>query len=56
MSITNKMRECFENLMKPLVTNENLEQKFKPFQDGRLKKLKIRLRNKMIGLRNWNPN
>ena len=26
MSITSEMREYFENLMKPLVTNETLEQ------------------------------
>ena len=56
MSITSEMREYFENLMKPLVTNETLEQKLKFFQDGLMKKLKISLRNKMIGLRNWNPN
>ena len=41
MSITSEMREYFENLMKPLVTNETLEQQ---------------LKLKMIGLRNRNPN
>ena len=39
MSITSKMRECFENLMKPLVTNETLEQQLKSFQDGLMKKI-----------------
>ena len=34
MSITIQMREYFENLMKPLVTNETLEQQLKFFQDG----------------------
>ena len=41
MSITSEMSEYFENLTKPLVTNETLEQQ---------------LKLKMIGLRNWNPN
>ena len=56
MFITTEMCEYFENLMKPLVTNETLEQQLKSFQDVLMKKLKIRLRHKMIGLRNWNPN
>ena len=33
------MREYFENLMKPLVTNETLEQQLKSFQDGLMKKI-----------------
>ena len=37
MSITSEMREYFENLMKPLVTNETLEQ-LKFFQDELMKK------------------
>ena len=37
MSITSQMREYFENLMKPLVTNETLEQ-LKFFQDELMKK------------------
>ena len=56
MSITTEMREYFENLMEPLVTNETLEQPLKFFKDGLMKKIEISLRNKMIGLRNWNPN
>ena len=36
MSITSEMREYFENLMKPLVTNETLEQ-LKFFQDELMK-------------------
>ena len=39
MSITSEMREYFENLMKPLVTNETLEQQLKSFQDGLMKKI-----------------
>ena len=39
MSITSEMREYFENLMKPLVTNESLEQQLKSFQDGLMKKI-----------------
>ena len=39
MSITSEMREYFENLMKPLVTNETLEQQLKFFQDGLMKKI-----------------
>ena len=38
MSITSEMREYFENLMKPLVTNETLEQ-LKSFQDELMKKI-----------------
>ena len=39
MSITSEMREYFENLIKPLVTNETLEQQPKSFQDGLMKKI-----------------
>ena len=39
MSITSEMREYFENLMKPLVTNETLEQQLKSFQYGLMKKI-----------------
>ena len=39
MSITSQMREYFENLMKPLVTNETLEQQLKSFQYGLMKKI-----------------
>ena len=43
MSITSEMREYFENLMKPLVTNETLEQQLKSFQDGLMKKIEDKL-------------
>ena len=39
MSITSEMREYFENLIKPLVTNETSEQQRKSFQDGLIKKI-----------------
>ena len=39
MSITSEMREYFENLMKPLVTNESLEHQLKFFQDRLMKKI-----------------
>ena len=39
MSITSEMCEYFENLMKPQVTNETLEQQLKFFQDGQMKKI-----------------
>ena len=39
MSITSEMREYFENLIKPLVTNETLELQPKSFQDGLMKKI-----------------
>ena len=39
MSITSKIREYFENLMKQFVTNETLEQQLKSFQDGLMKKI-----------------
>ena len=38
------MREYFENLMKPLVTNETLEQQLKSFQDGLMKKIEDKLK------------
>ena len=44
MSITIQMREYFENLMKPLVTNETLEQQLKSFQDGLMKKIEDKLK------------
>ena len=39
MSVTSEMREYVENLMKPLVTNETLEQQRKSFQDRMMKKI-----------------
>ena len=39
MSITSEMRDYFENFMKPLVTNETLEQQLQSFQDGVMKKI-----------------
>ena len=39
MSITSEMRDYFENLMKPLVTNDKLEQLLMSFQDGLMKKI-----------------
>ena len=39
MSITSEMRDYFENLMKPIVTNDKLEQLLKSFQDGLMKKI-----------------
>ena len=44
MSITSQMREYFENLMKPLVTNETLEQQLKSFQYGLMKKIEDMLK------------
>ena len=44
MSITSQMREYFENLMKPLVTNANLEQQLKSFQYGLMKKIEDMLK------------
>ena len=39
MSITSEMRDYFENLMKPLVTNDKLEQLLKSFHNGLMKKI-----------------
>ena len=39
MSITSEMRDYFENLMKPLVTNDKFEQLLKSLQDGLMKKI-----------------
>ena len=39
VSITSEMREYFENLIKPPITNETLEQQLKSFQDGLMKKI-----------------
>ena len=45
MFITSEMREYFENLMKPLVTNEKLEQSIKSFQEGLMKKIEEKFEN-----------
>ena len=37
-SITSELRDYFESLMEPLVTNKKLEQVFKSFQHGLMKK------------------
>ena len=39
MSITSELQDYFESLMEPLVTNEKLEQVFKSFKDGLMKKI-----------------
>ena len=52
MSITSELRDYFESLMEPLVTNEKLEQVFKSFQDGLMKKIEDKEQN--TRLRNWN--
>ena len=39
VSITSEMREYFENLIKPPITNETSEQQLKSFQDGLMKKI-----------------
>ena len=39
MSITSELRDYFESLMELIVTNEKLEQVFKSFQDGLMKKI-----------------
>ena len=46
MSITSELRDYFESLMEPLVTNEKLEQVFKSFQDGLMKKIEDKFREK----------
>ena len=46
MSITSGMRDYFENLMKPLVTNDKLEQLLKSFQDGLMKKIEDKFNEK----------
>ena len=44
MPITSEMREYFENFMKPLVTNEKLEELLKSFQDEIVKKFEHKLK------------
>ena len=44
MPITSEMREYFENLMKPLVTNEKLEELLKSFQDEIVKRFEYKLK------------
>ena len=34
MWITSEMRECFKNLLKPLVTNESLQELLRSFQEN----------------------
>ena len=50
MPITSEMREYFENFMKPLITNEKLEELLKSFQDEIVKSLNINLRSKILKL------
>ena len=38
------MREYFENLMKPLVTNEKLEELLKSFQNEKVKRFEHKLK------------
>ena len=46
MSITNEIRDYFENLMKPLVKNDKLEQLLKSFQNGLMKKIEDKFKEK----------
>ena len=50
MPITSEMREYFENFIKPLITNEKLEELLKSFQDEIVKSLNINLRSKILKL------
>ena len=45
--ITSEMREYLENLMKPLVTNEKLEELLKSFQDEIVKRFEHKLSEKI---------
>ena len=45
--ITSEMREYLENLMKPLVTNEKLEELLKSFQDEIVKRFEYKLSEKI---------
>ena len=45
MSIINEMREYFEKLMKPHVTNEKLEELLKFFQDQIMKSFEHKLKD-----------
>ena len=45
--ITSGMREYLENLMKPLVTNEKLEELLKSFQDEIVKRFEHKLSEKI---------
>ena len=45
MSITSEMRTYFENLRKPLVTNENQEELLKSFQDEIVKSFEHKLKD-----------
>ena len=42
MHITSEMCEYFDNLMKPLVKNEKLEELFKSFQDEIVKRFELK--------------
>ena len=42
------MHDYFENLMKPLVTNDKLEQLLKSFQDGLMKKIEDKFNEQNI--------
>ena len=49
------MCEYFENLMKPLVTNETLEQELKLFQDGLMKKIEDKFKEQNDKTKYYRP-
>ena len=48
MSVTADLREYFENLIKPLVTNKSLEQLLCKFKEGNISKFEGKLREQNL--------
>ena len=51
MSITAEVREYFENLIKPLVTNQSLEELLCKFKEGIISKFEDKLREQNLKIR-----
>ena len=52
MSIITEVREYFENLIKPLVTNQSLEELLRKFKEGIISKFENKLREQNLKIQN----
>ena len=55
MSITAELREYFNNLIKPLVTNKSLEELLDKFREGIISKFEGKLREQNLKIKNLSP-
>ena len=52
MSLITEVREYFENLIKPLVTNQSLEELLRKFKEGIISKFENKLREQNLKIQN----